>query len=66
MGLNFIFACPLTVKTPTSRFTFWDRRAEFTISLLNLLDEREQRNPVNNFGELPRERTLLVRCQFNF
>jgi outer membrane receptor protein involved in Fe transport len=47
-------------------YRFAQRRAELAVGLLNVFDQDYGLNPVNYHPDLPRERTLLVRFQFNF
>jgi Tfp pilus assembly protein PilF len=47
-------------------YRFARRRAEVALGLLNLTDQDYRLYPLNLYAELPRERTLLVRCRFNF
>jgi tetratricopeptide (TPR) repeat protein len=45
---------------------FFRRRLEARVALLNVADHNYRLNPLNLTSELPRERTLAVRLQFNY
>ncbi len=47
-------------------YRFPRRKVELLVGLLNLADRDYRLNPLTLYNELPRERTLLVRLQFNF
>jgi len=47
-------------------YRFHRRSAELRVGLLNLTDQNYRLNPLTLYNELPRERTLTVRLQFNF
>jgi tetratricopeptide (TPR) repeat protein len=47
-------------------YRFPGRRAEVRLGLLNLTDRDYRLNPLTLYNELPRERTLVARLQFNF
>ena len=47
-------------------YRFPRRRAEILIGLLNVTDQDYRLNPLTLYDELPRERTLMARFQFNF
>jgi len=47
-------------------YRFPRRRAEILIGLLNVTDQDYRLNPLTLYNELPRERTLMARFQFNF
>ncbi|HSA02800.1 MAG TPA: TonB-dependent receptor, partial [Candidatus Paceibacterota bacterium] len=43
-----------------------DRRADIRLGLLNITDKDYRLNPLNLHRDLPRDRTLVVRCAFSF
>ncbi len=45
---------------------FWQRRAEVTVGVLNLLDRDYELEPLNFYTEQPRERTFVARLKFKF
>ena len=47
-------------------YRFPRRKAELRVGILNLTDQNYRLNPLTLYNELPRERTLTVRFQFNF
>ena len=47
-------------------YRFPRRNVEVMIGLLNLTDQDYRLNPLTLYQELPRDRTLVVRLQFNF
>lgn len=47
-------------------YRFPNRKAELQIGLLNLTDQDYRLNPLTLYNELPRERTLSLRCRFRF
>jgi len=47
-------------------YRFLQRKAEFTLGVLNLTDQDYKLNPLNVYAELPRSRTLALRLQVNF
>ena len=47
-------------------YRFWHRKAELTFGVLNLTDQNYQLNPLNNYSELPRERTFLTQLRISF
>ena len=47
-------------------YRFWHRKAELTFGVLNLTDQNYQLNPLNNYSELPRERTFLTQLKISF
>jgi Tfp pilus assembly protein PilF len=47
-------------------YRFWHRAAQVTVGVLNIGNQNYNLNPLNAYSEMARERTLLVRFQFNF
>jgi Flp pilus assembly protein TadD len=47
-------------------YRFPRRRAEVLLGLLNITDQNYRINPLNLYNELPRNRTLALKFQFNF
>ena len=47
-------------------YRFWHRTAQVTVGVLNIGDQNYTLNPLNAYSEMARERTLVVRFQFNF
>lgn len=47
-------------------YRFARRKAEAELGLLNITDRNYQLNPLTYYNELPRQRTLVARFQFNF
>jgi Tfp pilus assembly protein PilF len=47
-------------------YRFPRRYAELTFGILNLTDQDYRLNPLNLYGELPRERTAMVSLRLNF
>jgi outer membrane receptor for ferric coprogen and ferric-rhodotorulic acid len=47
-------------------YRFWQRAAQVTVGVLNIGNQNYTLNPLNAYGEMARERTLVVRFQFNF
>jgi outer membrane receptor for monomeric catechols len=47
-------------------YRFPGRKAELRLGLLNLTDQNFRLNPLTLYNDLPRERTVVVRFQFNF
>jgi Flp pilus assembly protein TadD len=47
-------------------YRFWKRAAQVSVGVLNLANQNYLLNPLNAYSEMPRERTLAVRFQFNF
>jgi hypothetical protein len=47
-------------------YRFLQRRAEFTVGLLNLAGQDYNLNPLNIYNELPRSRTVTARLQLDF
>jgi hypothetical protein len=47
-------------------YRFWHRAAQVTVGVLNIGNQNYTLNPLNAYSEMARERTLVVRFQFNF
>ena len=47
-------------------YRFMQNRAEISTGVLNITDTDYQLNSLNPLTDLPRERTLVVRCRFSF
>ena len=47
-------------------YRFMQNRAEVSVGVLNITDTNYQLNSLNPIVDLPRERTLAVRCRFSF
>ena len=47
-------------------YRLWQRRAEFSLGLLNVLDQDYRLSPLTSYSDLPRARTLLVRFRLSF
>ena len=47
-------------------YRFMQNRAEVSVGVLNITDTDYQLNSLNPITDLPRERTLAVRCRFSF
>ena len=47
-------------------YRFRRNLAEISVGLLNMTGRNYNLNPLNLYDELPRDRTLLVRCRLNF
>jgi Tfp pilus assembly protein PilF len=47
-------------------YRFARRKAELSVGLLNITGQDYRLEPLNLYNEMPRERTLVVRFQFNF
>ena len=47
-------------------YRFWHRAAQVTVGVLNIANQNYTLNPLNAYSEMARERTLVVRFQFNF
>ena len=40
--------------------------AEISVGVLNINDADYRLSPLNPYGDIPRERTAVVRCRFTF
>ena len=47
-------------------YRFLHRTAEITLGVLNLTDQDYRLNPLNSYGQRPRERTLMIRFGLHF
>jgi hypothetical protein len=47
-------------------YRFMQNRAEVSVGVLNITDTDYRLNSLNPILDLPRDRTLAVRCRFSF